>query len=76
MERLTNTDLRAARRILGLSGQELAGRLNVRADTLRRWESGRDHIPYRVREELAAIAAERAERIAILAAALASGEDI
>lgn len=70
--RLTNAQLRTARRIIGLSGQELANRLGIRSDTLRRWESGRDEIPYRVREELAKIAAERARSLTATVQALTS----
>lgn len=70
VERLTNDEMRRARRITGLSSPELARRLGVRSDTLRRWETGRDPIPYRVREEMVAIAEERAATIQAAARAL------
>lgn len=73
MERLTNSELRAARKIIGLSGQELANRLGVRPDTVRRWESGRDEIPFRVREELVTIADDRATTIHMAGRALETG---
>lgn len=75
MERLTNTELCQARRIIGLSGQDLANRLSVRADTVRRWETGREPIPYGVRAELVAVAGERAQSLAALQVALDGGRD-
>lgn len=62
-DRISGGRLRHIRTVLGLSGQDLAGRLHVRPDTIRRWESGRDAIPYRVANELADIARERVEEI-------------
>lgn len=69
--RMRGSEVRAARLALGLSNTELAERLGVRADTLRRWESGRDPVPYGVPGELRAITEARLDDITALAAQLA-----
>ncbi len=51
-DRMDPGALQTVREYLGLTTQALASMLNVRHDTLRRWESGRDPIPERVREEV------------------------
>ncbi|WP_169925903.1 helix-turn-helix domain-containing protein [Serinibacter salmoneus] len=55
MDRMTGAELRARRHRLGVQGPWMADRLGVRQDTYRRWESGRDPIPVRVRDEVAAV---------------------
>lgn len=75
-KRLTSTELLTTRHILGLSGQELANRLNVRPDTIQNWENGRRSVPHRVREELAEIASSRARDLTLLARALESDLDL
>lgn len=69
-ERISSEDFRAARNALGLSGAVLADRLGVRTDTLRRWESGREPVPYAVPGELLEIAYERRSEITELIARL------
>ena len=50
--RLTGLELRATREYLGLSRERLALVLEVRADTVERWERGKADIPYGVGAEL------------------------
>lgn len=52
-DRMDPGELQAVREYLGLSPEQLASMLGVRHDTLRRWESGREQVPVRVREEVA-----------------------
>lgn len=59
MERMTKDEFKKARKTLGITGDELADRLDVRPDTLRKWESGKQPIPYAVASELSAIAGDR-----------------
>ena len=61
--RMTGDQLASARKTLRLSQDELAQRLSVRRDTLARWETGRDPIPYAVPGEVQGIAAARIEEI-------------
>lgn len=61
-DRMEPGELRARREYLGLTQDALGVALgrdgsSVRADTIRRWESGREPIPYGVRGEIAAIEA-------------------
>lgn len=51
-ERMDGLELKARREYLGLTLDAAALLLGVRQDTLRRWESGREPIPYRVPDEL------------------------
>ena len=53
MSRITGPEFAAHRSRLGLTMAELGKRLGVRADTIKRWESEREPVPYRVPEELA-----------------------
>ena len=55
MTRIPAGELRATREWLGLSTPTLARLLEVRTDTVRRWESGRERVPLRVRVELDAL---------------------
>ena len=57
-DRLTPHALRCAREALGLGSDDLASILDVRHDTARRWESGREPVPYNVPAELNAFAAD------------------
>ena len=51
--RITGPEFAAHRSRLGLTMAELGERLGVRADTIKRWESEREPVPYRVPAELA-----------------------
>lgn len=62
--RVPGAVLREHRTALGLTQQALATRLGVREDTLRRWESGRDPIPYAIPAELLTVAQEREREVA------------
>lgn len=56
--RMDPDELRARREYLGLTQDALSAALGgVRADTIRRWESGREPIPYGVPGEIAWIEA-------------------
>lgn len=66
MGRMEPAELRARREHLGLTGEALAVALSVRTDTLRRWESGRDPIPYAVPDEIAALERHTDDIVAIL----------
>ena len=59
-------ELRATRELLGLTTADLANVLHVRHDTARRWESGRDPIPFRVRDEIAQAARDTDEGVRTL----------
>lgn len=58
-KRMDPARFKQTRKTIGLTGDELAYRLGVRSDTLRRWESGRDPIPYAVPGELLEVASGR-----------------
>lgn len=73
--RLTRQELRHARKILGLTSETLAERVGVRADTVRKWESGRYTIPYGVRSDLAAVASSRRDEIQDLIESLLASHD-
>ena len=51
-DRMDPGALQTVREYLGLTTEALAGMLGVREDTYRRWESGREPVPVRVREEV------------------------
>lgn len=51
--RITGPEFAAHRSRLGLTMAELGRRLGVRHDTIKRWESEREPVPYRVPAELA-----------------------
>ena len=51
--RITGPEFAVHRSRLGLTMAELGKRLGVRHDTIKRWESEREPVPYRVPEELA-----------------------
>lgn len=74
-ERMNGGELRTTREFLGLTLDALAGMLNVRLDTVRRWEAGRDDIPYRVREEVAVIERYTSAAVDELVAALRAADD-
>lgn len=53
--RMPSAELQSVREYLGLTNDALARMLSVNPRTLRSWESGREPIPRRVREEVEAI---------------------
>ncbi|UJP39312.1 helix-turn-helix domain-containing protein [Cellulomonas palmilytica] len=63
------------REYLGLTSASLAGMLGVRHDTYRRWESGRERVPVRVREEVEAVEEYTARAVDELVAALEDARD-
>lgn len=75
-DRMDPGELQAVREYLGLTGDALAGMLNVNPVTLRRWESGRDPIPYRVRDEVEQIEAYTATAVGELVDALRDARDV
>lgn len=66
-QRLSGVELRKIRACLGFSGPLLADLLGVRDDTLRKWETDRELIPYRVPEELLAVTVRQLEELEDLA---------
>ncbi|MHA3724305.1 helix-turn-helix domain-containing protein [Leucobacter sp. HY1910] len=74
-DRMTSAEFQTVREYLGLTLDAIAGILGVRPDTVRRWESGRDTIPYRVREEIEAIEAATATAVGDLVSALNDARD-
>lgn len=68
-------ELRVLREWLGLSTPTLARLMGVRADTVRRWETGRERIPRRVREEIEAIEQQTAIAVVQLVEALQDARD-
>jgi DNA-binding XRE family transcriptional regulator len=69
-ERMSAGELQTVREYLGLSGDALAVMLSVAPRTLRSWESGRDLIPDRVRDEVAQIEADTARVVGEVVSAL------
>lgn len=67
--RITGAEFAAHRSRLGLTMAELGERLSVRADTIKRWESGREPVPYRVPAELAELHRQHAALAQRMAAA-------
>lgn len=49
---MTGAELRVVRKLLGLTIDTMADMLNVREDTLRRWETDREQVPIRVADEV------------------------
>lgn len=70
MERLAPAELRSRREYLGLTTEWLASLLDVRHDTVRRWESGHDAIPYRIGDELTEIEAMTSREVDALTASI------
>lgn len=60
-ERMTDAEFKVAREYLGLTGDWLAGHLNVSARTVRHWEQGAYPIPDGVRLELERLEERTAE---------------
>lgn len=75
VDRMDPGELQMVREALGLTTQTLAGMLSVRHDTLRRWESGREPIPHRVREEIEEIEEATAAAVGELVDALTDARD-
>jgi len=69
-DRMNGGELQTVREYLGLTHDALAGILGVNPRTLRSWESGRDRIPERVREEVEQIESDTAAAVGELVAAL------
>lgn len=69
-ERLSGAEFRATRELLGLTLEAIASILDVRTDTIQRWERGREPIPYRVRDELAQASAGTDTAVATLVDAM------
>lgn len=67
---LTNAELVAARRELGVSGPWLARYLDASDRTVRRWESGQTPLPQDVCEVVLELLAEARERVEQTAAAV------
>lgn len=67
---MTGSELWAERERLGLAREDLARLLSVRGDTVRRWEIGKDLIPFAVRGEVRAIAAVTDDAVERLVAEL------
>lgn len=74
-ERLSPAELRVVREYLGLTLESLAGMLDVRPDTVRKWEYGRAPIPYRIREDLEKIEAYTATAVGEMVTALQDARD-
>lgn len=74
-ERMSAGELQAVRERLGLTGDALAGILHVNPRTVRAWEAGRDPIPVRVRDEVAAVVAETDRVVDALIAELRGADD-
>lgn len=55
MGRMTGAEFAARRHLLGLTLDELAAMIGVNPRTVRAWETGRDLIPERIGDELAAL---------------------
>ena len=60
-DRLSPAGFAARRQLLGLSYDELSGRLGVRPDTCQRWVSGREPVPLRVTDELSMLIREQGD---------------
>lgn len=74
-ERMPAGELQTIREYLGLTGEAMAGLLHVNPRTIRDWESGREPIPYRIREEVEAIEAETDQAVGEVVQALTSSHD-
>ncbi len=72
---MTGGELQMVREYLGLSGDALAGMLQVNPRTLRSWESGREPIPERVRLEVEQVEDDTARAVGELVAALCDMRD-
>jgi DNA-binding XRE family transcriptional regulator len=75
-DRMDPGELQAVREYLGLTSPQLATLLGVRDDTVRRWESGRDPIPHRVREEVEQIEEATARAVDEVVTALEDARDV
>lgn len=61
--RMTGGEMQTIREYLGLTLDTLASILHVREDTLRKWEAGKDPIPYRIPDEIDRIEALTSDAI-------------
>lgn len=74
-DRMAPGELQTVREYLGLTIDAMARLLHVNPRTVRSWESGRDPIPTRIREEVEAIEAATATAVGELVAALRDARD-
>jgi len=72
---MSGAELQTVREYLGLTLEALAGMLKVRADTVRRWESGKERIPLRVPDEVQVIEDFTARAVGELVGALRDARD-
>lgn len=70
--RMTGSELLVVRTSLGMSRAELSRVLSVNENTVRRWESGKDPIPARLRDEINTIENAADEAVYSLVAELRS----
>ena len=62
-DHLTGAELAARRHLIGVTLDELATILHVNPRTVRAWESGRDNIPARITDEMAALIDEHTDLV-------------
>ncbi|GAA4707524.1 hypothetical protein APR04_003814 [Promicromonospora umidemergens] len=75
MSHMPAGELRVIREWLGLSTVTLARLLEVRPDSVRRWETGRERVPERVRQEIESIEAVTTDAVGQLITELESARD-
>lgn len=68
--RMSGGELQTAREYLGLTLDAFAAIIGVRQDTLRKWEAGKDPVPYRLWEEVEQIEAYTADVVGKVVAGL------
>lgn len=73
--RMTGSELRVAREFLGLDRADLARIVEVREDTVRRWEIGKDPVTFRVRDAVVALEELTASAVKELVATLRTEGD-
>lgn len=74
-DRMDGGELQMVREYLGLTIEAMAGMLRVNPRTVRSWESGRDLIPERIREEVEHVEAMTAQSVGELVDALNDARD-
>ena len=74
-DRMDGGELQMVREYLGLTLESLAAMLAVNPRTLRSWESGRDPVPERIREEVERVEAMTAAAVGELVDALGDARD-
>lgn len=68
--RMSGAELKKVRHTLGFTGPRLAGLLAVRYDTLRKWESDKEPIPYALPDDLRGIVRDQIDALQDLAESL------